>query len=237
MEFERDQAGTLTALPAPSIDTGMGLERISAVMQGTLSNYDTPLFTPVIGATSTLAGRPYGRSMEPADISMRVVADHLRAMTFLIADGVVPSNEWRGYVLRKIMRRAMRHGRKLGLHEPFLTARRRPGDGDGRRHWLRSSAIGADDHGGSERFERYLDRPAGPRAWTAPGTCARRRGVPPARHLGSEGLHRGHGEHRGSRSTAPDERRWPPAENRAPATRSAFAKAEELDVPSGIADQ
>jgi len=122
MEFARDQAGTLTALPAPSIDTGMGLERISAVMQGTLSNYDTPLFTPVIAATSKLAGRPYGRSMDPADVSMRVVADHLRAMTFLIADGVVPSNEWRGYVLRKIMRRAMRHGRKLGLHEPFLHA-------------------------------------------------------------------------------------------------------------------
>jgi alanyl-tRNA synthetase len=122
MEFERDAAGVLSALPAPSIDTGMGLERVSAVLQGTLSNYDTPLFTPVIGATARLAGRPYGRSMDPADVSMRVVADHLRAMTFLIADGVVPSNEWRGYVLRKIMRRAMRHGRKLGLHEPFLHA-------------------------------------------------------------------------------------------------------------------
>jgi alanyl-tRNA synthetase len=122
MEFERDTSGVLHALPAPSIDTGMGLERISAVMQGTLSNYDTPLFTPVLDATARLAGRPYGRTMEPADVSMRVVADHLRAMTFLIADGVVPSNEWRGYVLRKIMRRAMRHGRKLGLHEPFLHA-------------------------------------------------------------------------------------------------------------------
>jgi alanyl-tRNA synthetase len=120
MEFERDPSGTLHALPAPSIDTGMGLERISAVMQGTLSNYDTPLFTPILAATARLAGRAYGRSMEPGDVSMRVVADHLRAMTFLIADGVVPSNEWRGYVLRKIMRRAMRHGRKLGLHEPFL---------------------------------------------------------------------------------------------------------------------
>ncbi len=122
MEFERDDAGVLTPLPAPSIDTGMGLERISAVMQGTLSNYDTPLFTPILDATARLAGRAYGGSMEPSDVSMRVVADHLRAMTFLIADGVVPSNEWRGYVLRKIMRRAMRHGRKLGLHEPFLHA-------------------------------------------------------------------------------------------------------------------
>jgi alanyl-tRNA synthetase len=120
MEFERDAQGSLTPLPAPSIDTGMGLERISAVMQGVLSNYDTPLFMPILEATGRLAGRTYGRTMEPADISMRVIADHLRAMTFLIADGVVPSNEWRGYVLRKIMRRAMRHGRKLGLHEPFL---------------------------------------------------------------------------------------------------------------------
>jgi alanyl-tRNA synthetase len=120
MEFERGTEGTLTPLPAPSIDTGMGLERISAVMTGVLSNYDTALFTPILDATAALAGRPYGQTMEPADISMRVVADHLRAMTFLIADGVVPSNEWRGYVLRKIMRRAMRHGRKLGLHEPFL---------------------------------------------------------------------------------------------------------------------
>jgi alanyl-tRNA synthetase len=120
MEFARDDRGTLADLPAPSIDTGMGLERISAVLQGTLSNYDTPLFAPILDATARLARVTYGRSNTPADVSMRVVADHLRAMTFLIADGVVPSNEWRGYVLRKIMRRAMRHGRKLGLHEPFL---------------------------------------------------------------------------------------------------------------------
>ena len=120
MEFERNEQGTLTPLPAPSIDTGMGLERISAVMQGTLSNYDTPLFMPLLQAIGRLSGHAYGHSMAPADISMRVVADHARAATFLIADGVVPSNEWRGYVLRKIMRRAMRHGRKLGMTEPFL---------------------------------------------------------------------------------------------------------------------
>jgi alanyl-tRNA synthetase len=120
MEFERDSEGKLTPLPAPSIDTGMGLERISAVLQGTLSNYDTPLFMPTLSSLGKLAGRTYGGSMSPADISMRVVADHIRASTFLIADGVVPSNEWRGYVLRKIMRRAMRHGRKLGLTRPFL---------------------------------------------------------------------------------------------------------------------
>jgi alanyl-tRNA synthetase len=120
MEFERDETGALQPLPAPSIDTGMGLERVAAVLQGTLSNYDTPLFAPILQATGRLAGRPYGGSMDPGDVSMRVVADHLRATAFLIADGVVPSNEWRGYVLRKIMRRAMRHGRRLGLHEPFL---------------------------------------------------------------------------------------------------------------------
>jgi alanyl-tRNA synthetase len=99
----------------------MGLERITAVIQGTLANYDTDLFTPILAAISQRAGRPYGATLdEPADISMRVIADHLRAMTFLIADGVVPSNEWRGYVLRKIMRRAMRHGKKLGFEEPVL---------------------------------------------------------------------------------------------------------------------
>jgi alanyl-tRNA synthetase len=120
MEFERDAKGTLTPLPAPSIDTGMGLERISAVMQGTLSNYDTPLFMPILMAIGQRSGHTYNRSMSPTDVSMRVVADHARASTFLIADGVIPSNEHRGYVLRKIMRRAMRHGRKLGMHEPFL---------------------------------------------------------------------------------------------------------------------
>jgi alanyl-tRNA synthetase len=120
MEFERNEHGVLTPLPAPSIDTGMGLERVSAVMQGTLSNYDTPLFMPLLHAIGKLSGHSYNRSMSAADVSMRVVADHARAATFLIADGVVPSNEWRGYVLRKIMRRAMRHGRKLGMNEPFL---------------------------------------------------------------------------------------------------------------------
>ena len=120
MEFERNDQGVLTPLPAPSIDTGMGLERISAVMQGTMSNYDTPLFLPLLDAIGKRSGHTYNKSMSATDVSMRVVADHARASTFLIADGVVPSNEWRGYVLRKIMRRAMRHGRKLGMHEPFL---------------------------------------------------------------------------------------------------------------------
>ncbi|HTI37495.1 MAG TPA: alanine--tRNA ligase [Vicinamibacterales bacterium] len=121
MEFDRQADGTLMPLPAPSIDTGMGLERITAVIQGKLSNYDTDLFTPILGAIGDHSGRRYTASLDdPSDVSMRVIADHLRAMTFLIADGVVPSNEWRGYVLRKIMRRAMRHGKKLGFEEPFL---------------------------------------------------------------------------------------------------------------------
>jgi alanyl-tRNA synthetase len=119
MEFDRQTDGTLQGLPAPSIDTGMGLERIAAVIQGKLSNYDTDLFQPVLGAIGELSGHRYGAD-EASDVSMRVVADHVRATTFLVADGVVPSNEWRGYVLRKIMRRAMRHGKKLGATEPFL---------------------------------------------------------------------------------------------------------------------
>jgi len=120
MEFDRQVDGTLNLLPAPSIDTGMGLERVTAVIQGHLSNYDTDLFTPLLRAIGERAGVTHRGTMEPADISMRVVADHMRAMTFLIADGVVPSNEWRGYVLRKIMRRAMRHGKRLGITQPFL---------------------------------------------------------------------------------------------------------------------
>src|SRR4029079_8817062 len=122
MEFERQGDGVLRDLPARSIDTGMGLERISAVLAGPISNHETQLFTPMLRAIGTMASRDYGNTMEPGDVSMRVIADHLRATTFLIGDGVVPSNEWRGYVLRKIMRRAMRHGRKIGLNQPFLHA-------------------------------------------------------------------------------------------------------------------
>ncbi|MBI3263407.1 MAG: alanine--tRNA ligase [Acidobacteria bacterium] len=125
MEFDRRQDGRLTPLPAPSIDTGMGLERITSVLQDKLSNYDTDLFTPIIRRIEELTPARYGPLHPGApssapDVSVRVVADHLRAMTFLIADGAVPSNEWRGYVLRKIMRRAMRHGKHLGVTQPFL---------------------------------------------------------------------------------------------------------------------
>ncbi len=126
MEFDRQPGGELQPLPKPSIDTGMGLERIAAVKKGTLSNYDTDAFTPLLIAIDQARGKSgndpgrLATSMEPDAISTRVVADHLRAMTFLIADGVLPSNEWRGYVLRKIMRRAMRHGKRLGFTDPFL---------------------------------------------------------------------------------------------------------------------
>jgi alanyl-tRNA synthetase len=121
MEFERSENGTLKPLPAPSIDTGMGLERITAVMQEKDSNYDTDLFMPLLTEIGKQAGHTYRGSMEASDISLRVVADHIRSTTFLIADGVTPSNEWRGYVLRKIMRRAMRHGKHLGFTEPFMS--------------------------------------------------------------------------------------------------------------------
>ena len=119
MEFERSADGTLTALPAPSIDTGLGLERMTAVMQNVHSNYDTDCFQPLLRRIGELSGREYGAD-DPADVSMRVVADHIRSTTFLIGDGVIPSNEWRGYVLRKIMRRAMRHGKHLGFTQPFM---------------------------------------------------------------------------------------------------------------------
>jgi alanyl-tRNA synthetase len=119
MQYDRDDRGVLHPLPAPCVDTGMGLERVAAVVQGKRSNYETDLFTPLLEAASRRAGKTYGRDAGD-DVSLRVVADHLRAMTFLVSDGVLPGNEGRGYVLRKIMRRAMRHGQKLGIEGPFL---------------------------------------------------------------------------------------------------------------------
>jgi alanyl-tRNA synthetase len=119
MQFNRDASGAMAPLPKPSIDTGMGLERVAAVMQGVQSDYDTDLFRPIITQVERLSSKRYGADAEH-DVSMQVIADHARAATFLITDGVVPSNEWRGYVLRRIMRRAMRHGRLLGMREPFL---------------------------------------------------------------------------------------------------------------------
>ena len=119
MQFERDEEGNLKPLAKPSIDTGMGLERIASVLQGVPSNYETDLLFPLVKWASEVSGIPYGKD-EKTSTSMRVIADHLRAMSFLIADGVLPSNEGRGYVLRRIIRRASRHGRLLGIKGPFL---------------------------------------------------------------------------------------------------------------------
>ena len=119
MQFERDEKGNLHPLSKPSIDTGMGLERIASVLQNAPSNYETDLLFPMVQWISKVSGFPYGKS-EEKDVSMRVIADHLRATAFLIADGVLPSNEGRGYVLRRIIRRASRHGRLLGIDRPFL---------------------------------------------------------------------------------------------------------------------
>ena len=119
MQFERSQEGGLTPLPRPSIDTGAGLERLAAVVQGKRTNYDTDLFQHLIRVIGRIAGKEYGSGRDD-DVSMRVIADHARATTFLVGDGVLPSNEGRGYVLRRIMRRAIRHGKRLGLQRPFL---------------------------------------------------------------------------------------------------------------------
>ncbi len=119
MQFNQDEDGERALLPKPSIDTGMGLERLAAVIQGVSNNYDTDLFRPILSDISALSGRSPAESRATA-AAMRVIADHARATAFLIADGVMPSNEGRGYVLRRIMRRALRHGRKLGFEGPFL---------------------------------------------------------------------------------------------------------------------
>jgi len=123
MQYDRSADGTLNPLPKPSVDTGAGLERVAAVLQGVTSNYDSDLFQPILRAAAELAGRKYGddHGDDPdADTSLRVIADHLRAVAFLLADGVIPGNEGRGYVLRRILRRAVRHGMSLGFEEPFL---------------------------------------------------------------------------------------------------------------------
>ncbi len=119
MQFDRDSTGTLNPLPKPSIDTGMGLERLAAVTQGVSSNYDSDVFRPLLESIAKGTGHEYGKATN-SDRSMRVIADHVRAMSFLITDGVLPSNEGRGYVLRRIMRRAARHGRMLGMDREFL---------------------------------------------------------------------------------------------------------------------
>jgi len=119
MQYDQTEPGKREPLPRPSIDTGMGLERIAAVCQGVHSNYDTDLFQAIIGRAAELAGVNYGADLE-TDTALRVIADHSRSMAFLIADGILPSNEGRGYVLRRLIRRAFRFGRLIGLVDPFL---------------------------------------------------------------------------------------------------------------------
>ena len=125
MQFDRSVnpktgEGTLAPLPKPCVDTGAGLERIAAVMQGKLSNFDTDLFSPLIAKAAELTGATYKDGESRSDASLRIIADHSRAATFLISDGVLPANEGRGYVLRKILRRGIRHGRLLGQEKPFM---------------------------------------------------------------------------------------------------------------------
>lgn len=121
MQYDRAEKGApVTSLPAPSIDTGMGLERISCVLQGVTSNYDTDLLRPLVDCASAIAQKPYGATNAPDDVSMRVIADHARTTAFLIAEGVLPEKQRREYVLRRVMRRAIRHGYRLGIEKPFL---------------------------------------------------------------------------------------------------------------------
>ena len=120
MQFDRQADGTMIDLPAPSIDTGAGLERIAVVKQGVLSNYDTDLLKPIVDLASEISGKKYTRSQSEDDVSMRVIADHARTAAFLISEGIFPDKDGRPYVLRRVMRRAIRHGHRLGIKEPFL---------------------------------------------------------------------------------------------------------------------
>ncbi|HEY4612282.1 MAG TPA: alanine--tRNA ligase, partial [Bacteroidota bacterium] len=121
IQYNRDASGKLTTLPAKHVDTGMGFERICTVLQNKKSNYDTDVFSPLLNKISEVVKQPYSGSLEfETDIAMRVIADHIRALTFAVGDGATPSNEGRGYVLRRILRRAARFGRNLGMHEPFI---------------------------------------------------------------------------------------------------------------------
>ncbi len=119
MQFNRDASGKMTPLPKPSIDTGLGLERLASILQNTPTNFEIDLIRPIIARTEALAEKAFGQD-QAVDVAMKVIADHSRATAFLVGDGVLPSNEGRGYVLRRIMRRAIRYGRNIGLTKPFL---------------------------------------------------------------------------------------------------------------------
>jgi alanyl-tRNA synthetase len=164
MQYNRKENGTLEPLPKPSIDTGLGLERITAVTEGVLSNYDTDLFQPMIEDLEKRASRKYGEQ-ERDDISIRVIADHARASAFLIGDGVLPEKEGRGYVLRRIMRRALRHGRKLDIQIPFFaevvdivveTMRQAYGELEEHRNFIRR-VVSNEEESFSDTLTRGLD--------------------------------------------------------------------------------
>ncbi len=120
MQYDRAEDGTMTPLPKQNIDTGMGLERIAGILQGVTSNYETDVLKTIMAKAQEITGRVYGAEGERVDTSLRILADHARAVAFMIADGILPANEGRGYVLRRILRRAVRHGRLLGVDDPFL---------------------------------------------------------------------------------------------------------------------
>jgi alanyl-tRNA synthetase len=162
MQFERHADGRMEPLPAPSIDTGAGLERIAVVKQGVLSNYDTDLLRPIVDLASEISGKRYGGSQSNDDISMRVIADHARTTAFLISEGIFPDKDGRAYVLRRVMRRAIRHGHRLGIHEPFLhrcALRVVDNMGDVYPQLLERRALIEDiARQEEERFRRTLDR-------------------------------------------------------------------------------
>jgi alanyl-tRNA synthetase len=162
MQFERHADGKMQPLPAPSIDTGAGLERIAVVKQSVLSNYDTDLLRPVVNLAAEISGKRYQASQSEVDISMRVIADHARTAAFLISEGVFPDRDGRAYVLRRVMRRAIRHGHRLGIREPFLhhcTLRVADNMGDVYPQLTeRRALIEEITHQEEERFRRTLDR-------------------------------------------------------------------------------
>ena len=183
MQFDRDGAGTLHPLPAPSIDTGAGLERIASVLQGVSSNYHTDLFLPLLDRVGEVVGRPYEAESEEGT-SYRVLADHARAVAFLLADGVFPSNEGRGYVLRRILRRAVRHAWILGRRDPTLVdvveavvegmAEAFPELRTRREHLLKTTRAEEERflttiEGGMTRFEELTHRPEDPDSAPQPG--------------------------------------------------------------------
>ena len=190
MQFDRDSTGKLTPLPKPSIDTGMGLERLSAVLQGKLSIYDTDLIRPIIDKAGELFRKSYGED-DAHDIALRINADHARATAFLINDGVLPSNEGRGYVLRKIMRRAMRNARMIGVGEPYLyqvdrlrrrAHARRVSGNDGERQRV-ARVVKDEEHRYATTFqvaEKFFHDEA---QAAVGGRSARRRRVQAVRHL------------------------------------------------------